>query len=119
MARKSDEEKLDASGIARDDSGERSGVSFRWRSDAKEYDWLVEDRKNFANILRHWVDIVAPDNATKFLARAGLDGLMTQDDLSALLSGKKAPSAELTNFLCALVPKEVSGWWAFRNRGHY
>ncbi len=101
--------KLAQAGIERTKDGELSGFNLQW---------LASDRRQFSDILSDWISQTAQGDADKFIDGLGLSGALSRDDIIELISGDKAPSRELTQFLCATVPSTLCNWLMLRNKGY-
>ena len=90
----------------RDDDGRWSGI---------QVDWLCRDLRSFSDILGEWVHRYQSVDAFRVdlhLNRAGI----SRWDVFALCGDRVAPAVRLQNFLVALLPTDVAGRVAFRNR---
>jgi hypothetical protein len=72
-------------------------------------EWIAFDYRNFGDLLAVWSDLDV------LIRELGL----SQDDLIAMISGRKAATRELTHFLCAIVPSNVCSWLVLRNHGYW
>src|SRR5262249_11559509 len=80
--------------------------------------WLAYDRRTFGDILTQWQEHVSPEDVPGFIrVHLHLEHDLTTADITALVSGEKAPAAALASYLSALVPPEVASGTVFRNRG--
>jgi transcriptional regulator with XRE-family HTH domain len=96
-------------GIGRNEDGSLSG---------HHIEWIAFESRNFRDLLADWSERVSTRDAGAFIRSVGLSGALSQDDLIEMISGQKAPSRELTNYLCAVVPSDLCSWLVLRNRGY-
>jgi transcriptional regulator with XRE-family HTH domain len=87
-------------GIVRNDDGSLSD---------HHIEWITFEYRNFGELLAAWSDLDV------LIGELGL----SQDDLVAMISGHKAASRGLVNFLCAVVPRQLCSWLVLRNRGYW
>ena len=97
------------SGIGRNDDSSLSG---------HHIEWIAFESRSFGDLLALWSERVSRKDAGSFIRNVGLSGALSPDELIVLISGQKAPSRELANYLSSVVPSEVCSWLVLRNRGY-